>query len=347
MTETELSTEIKTSSLCGIYFFYGDEDYMKNHRTAEIRSSITAAYPDFAEFNSIELYFGDGELDYNAVSAALDTPPLLAPQKVVVIAFSSLDSLKEKERSSLLELLENFSNSDDGSTVVVLKVSADGFDAGQPKKPSAFLAKAQKFMKCVTFDYQSDSRLSRWIERHFAEYGLTAHPAVIGAILSMCGKSMYRLSGEISKTAAYTAQSGRHEVTFDDVNACVTRTDEDDAFRLANCVLEGNTSAALDELGVKIRKREEPIILLSQITRVFSDLCCASAFITDGREKSEYAKEMRMHDYKASLYYRAAKMKEPEFFMKASLLCTDADRKMKLGGGYGVLEELICSLAEQ
>lgn len=346
MNENELSTEIKTSSLSGIYFFYGDEDYMKNHRAAEIRRCITDASPDFAEFNSIELHFGDGEIDHGAIFDSLSTPPLMAMQKVVVISFASLDSLKEKERTALLDTLEEFQSTDDGSTVVILKISADGFDAGQPRKPSAFLAKAQKFMKCVNFEYQSDARLARWIERHFAEYGLTASPAVILSILNTCGRSMFRLSGEIAKTAAYVAGAGRREVSFEDVVACVTRTDEDDAFKLANCILEGNTPAALEELGVKIRKREEPIFLLSQITRVFSDLSCAAAFIFDGREKSEFAKETKMHEYKSGLYYRAAKMKPIEYFMHASELCTDADRQMKLGGGYGVLEQLICTLAD-
>lgn len=350
MTENELAVEIKAKSLRGCYFFYGDEDYMKNHRTAEIRKAVTGDFPDFASFNALDLNFGDGEVDPGAISDALYTPPLMAPQKLVTISFASLDSLREKERTALLETLTEFAESDDGSTVVILKVSADGFDAGMPKKPSSFLAAAQKCMKCVAFDYQTDSRLARWMERHFSEYGLMIPAAVVQAILATSGRSMYRLSGEIAKTAAYVAAGGRNTVTPDDVAACVTRTDEDDAFRLANCILEGNATAALDALSVKVRKREEPIFLLSQITRVFGDLCAASAFITDGREKNDYAREMKMHEYKAGLYYRAAKLKSTEFFMRAAELCASCDRAMKTGGsagdGYGILEQLICTLCD-
>lgn len=348
MTENELSIEMKSGNLRGCYFFYGNEDYMKNHRMTEIRRLLTGAFPDFASFNALELIFGDGEVDHGAISDALYTPPLMAPQKLVTISFASLDSLKEKYRAALLEQLTEFSESGDESTVVILKVSADGFDAGAPKKPSSFLAAAQKFMKCVAFDYQSDSRLARWMERHFSEYGLVVRGDVLQTILATCGRSMYRLSGEIAKTAAYVAAGGRREVTQEDVFACVTRTDEDDAFRLANCILDGNAAAALDALSVKIRKREEPIYLLSQVTRVFSDLCAASAFITDGREKNDYAREMKVHEYKAGLYYRAAKLKSPEFFIYAAELCAASDRAMKTGGsagdGYGILEQLICTL---
>ncbi|MBQ4353271.1 MAG: DNA polymerase III subunit delta [Clostridia bacterium] len=350
MTENELSAAIKSRTLSGCYFLYGDEDYMKNHRAAEIRAAVTADAPDFASFNAVELVFGDGEADPEAIADALYTPPLMAMQKLVTLSFSSLDSLKEKDRTALLSLLSDFAADDDGSTVVLVKVSADGFDPGMAKKPSAFLASAQKFMQCIAFDYQSESRLMRWMERHFSEYGLTVSPEVSAAILSACGRSMYRLSGEIAKTAAYTASSGRKQVTPADVAACVSRTDEDDAFALANCILEGNTSAALQSLGVKIRKREEPVFLLTQISRVFCDLCAASLFILDGREKADYAREMKMHEYKAGLYFRAAKLKDEAFFIRAAELCTDADRKMKSGGGggdgYGLIEELICTLCE-
>jgi len=347
MTENELAAEIKAKNICGCYFFYGDEDYMKNHRAAEMKKCVTGDYPDFASFNSIDLNFGDGEIDFSALTGALSTPPLMAPMKIVTVSFASLDSFKEKDRAALFDLLEEYA--DDSQTVVV-KVAAEGFDPGNAKKPSATLAAAQKFMKCVSFDYQSDRLLVRWMERHFGEYGLSLSSDAAELILSSCGRSMYRLSGEIEKTAAYTAAQGKNTVTSYEVSACVTRTDEDDAFRLANCILEGNTAEALDALGVKIRKKEEPIFLLSQISRVFTDLCTVSLFIADGREKNEYAKETKMHEYKAGLYFRAAKLKPQAFFVYAADMCAEADRALKTGGSagdsYGVIEQLICTLAE-
>jgi len=350
MTENELAAEIKSRSVGGFYFFYGDEDYMKNHRAAEMKKCVTGDYPEFASFNAIDLNFGDGEMNLSALSDALSTPPLLSPMKIVTLSLASLDSFKEKERSALFELLREYAENDDGSCTAVVKVAADGFDPGSAKKPSSILASASKFMKCVSFDFQSDRLLVRWMERHFAEYGLAVHGDTAQLIINICGRSMYRLSGEIAKTAAYTASSGRNTVTPDDVFACVTRTDEDDAFKLANCILEGNTAEALDALSVKVRRREEPIYLLGQITRVFSDLCSAALFIADGRDKTDYAKTTKMHEYKAGLYFRAAKSRSLEFFIYAADVCVSADRALKTGGsagdGYGVIEQLICTLAE-
>ncbi|MGN1345156.1 MAG: DNA polymerase III subunit delta [Eubacteriales bacterium] len=337
MTETELRNEIKAPRGC--YFLYGDEDYMKNHYAARIRDAVVTD-PGLALFNSLR--FSDDGFDLAALRDALLSPPVMAEQKFVELSFTNLEQLlNERERTALLSLLEEAAGMDD--VVVVLKIAAGGFDAGTAKKPSAFLKNASKFMKTAALDYQSDARLVRWLERHFAEYGLTLPQPAAARILETCGRSMYRLSGEIAKTAAYAAAAGRSEVTVDDVDATVTRTDEDDAFRLTNCVLEGNIPAALDALAVKMRKREEPYVVLAQITRVFCDLAAAAHAREDGLNAAEFARRMKMHTYRAGLYFSAAQTHPVDYFDRAVARCAEADRKMKSTPlGYALIERLIC-----
>lgn len=357
MTETELRADIKSPS--GMYFFYGDEDYMKNHYAAQIKKAILTD-PGLEPFNYVR--FDDDSYNLGDIRDALLSPPVMSDKKLVDITLANLPKLlNEKERANLLttlkETLSPEKDASDGgsfslfggstspseSVVVLLRIAADGFDAGTPKRPSAFLKTASAFMKPVPFDFQSDARLVRWIERHFTEYGLTVSQPVAMQILNTCGRSMYRLSGELAKTAAYTASSGRTEVTLADVDATVTRTDEDDAFLLANCVLEGNIPAALDALAVKMRRREEPILVLTQITRVFCDLAAAAHALEDGVPAADFAKIMKMHSYKAGLYLNAARTKPISYFDHAVARCAEADRKMKSTPlGYAVIERLIC-----
>ena len=348
MTELELNSRIKAGAVEGFYFFYGDEDYTKNHAAAQMKNAVC---PDesFAAFNSISLSFGDGELDTGAIADAVMAPPLMSSAKIVDVSLPSIDALKEKERTALLECIRNAAESDDDGVnlTFILRVTGGGFDPGQGKRPSSFLAAAQKFMICVEFAYQTDAKLIRWMERHFAQYRLAIAPQTASMILARCGRSMYRLSGEIAKTAAYTASMGRNEVTPADVETCVTRTDEDDAFAMANHILDGNTSAALECLGVKIRKREDPIFLLSQITRVFTDLAAAAAFTEDRREKSDFAKTMKIHEYKAGLYMKAVKNAPAGFIPEMIARCADADLLIKSSPlGYEVIERLICGAAD-
>lgn len=342
MTETELNAELKARTLSGIYFFYGDEDYLKNNRAEAMRRAVLGDDDSLADFNAVELSFGDGELDAGAIADAVQAPPMMAQQKIVTVSFADLDSLKEKGKNTLLECLREQAGAGYDDTVVLIKVTAGGFDEGTPKKPSSFLAAASKFMKCVAFPYQPDSRLIRWMQRHTAEDGLTLQPEAASEILRIAGRSMFTLGGEVEKAAAYAAFHGRTAVTTDDVRAVISRTDEDDAFQLANCILNGDRAGALTCLGIRIRKREEPTYLLAQVTRVFGDLAAAAAFMDDHRDKAEYARAMKMHEYKAGLYFKAAQNKSPAWFAAAMNACLTADRAVKNGAGYEAIERLIC-----
>jgi len=198
----------------------------------------------------------------------------------------------------------------------------------------------------VNFPYQTDAKLGRWMERHFAGYGLSTDSRAVRLLLDACGRSMYALSGEIAKVGAYAASHGKTAVEPDDIEACVVRTDSDDAFALANCVMNGDTSEALSCLRVKMNRREDPILVLSQITRTFTDLAAARTFLDDGRDKLDYAKSMKMNEYRAGLYYRAAGGVSTDFLARAMELCVEADRGIKSGvAGYQSIERLICRAA--
>ena len=138
---------------------------------------------------------------------------------------------------------------------------------------------------------------------------------------------------------------------MEDARLCVASNDEDDAFGLANCIMDGDMAGALNLLRIKMALREEPLLILGQISRAISDLYAAAAFSSDGRDVSDYAAAMKMHSYKAGLTYRAVGKNPPSRYAEALNLCLEADRRMKSGlagssgsGGYAPIERLICSL---
>lgn len=341
MTDAEFAREIRTDKLSGVYFLYGDEDYLKNYRAGEAKKQLSDNYPEAAAFNLFELSFGEGECDIEKISSALSSPSMMSPKKITSVSFSSLDSVKDKDKTALLELLEEHS-SEEGS-IVIIRASSGGFDYGSEKKPCAFLKNISKFAKAVRFDYQSPSKLYQWLSKHASGYGLTLLPESAELLINTAGKSMYTLSGEITKISAYAASHGKREITPEDVSCCSSTTDEDDAFALANALTDGNTEAAYKYLGIKMRLRTDPYYLLGQITKTFTDLAAAAAYIKDGRDKSEFARDMKMHEYKAGLCFKAAKNAPYEYFISAVELCLTADRNMKTmsSRGYGEIERLI------
>ena len=342
MTEAEFAKEVRSLTLSGIYFLYGDEDYLKNHYIRDACEKFVSSDP-MASLNLIRLDYGEGECRLDEIENALSAPPMMSPLKLIVLSFSSFDSIKVKD--ALNELLS--AHADEGSMAVIVKASCGGFDYGNVKTPSARLKAMEKFAKCVRFDYKEPSKLFAWLSRHAADYGVKLSPAAGDYMMRTCGRSMYTLSGEIGKVSAYCAQNGIGEIGVQECMLCCSRVDEDDAFGLANALTAGNTSEAYAILGVKIRLRQDPYMLLGQIAKTFTDLAAAALFISDGRDSSDYAKAMKMHPYRAESMYRSAKSASYAYFMNAVDLCLTADRNMKTMGnrGYGEIELLIARLS--
>lgn len=338
MTYTEL---LQSGIPAGGYLFYGEEDYLKSHTAAQIRQIL---FPDeaFADFNR-RTFTGETYTPADLTEAIL-SPAMMVEKKLIEVTLPDGDKLKEKERTALLESLEHLRETDD--TVLLLTFPADTFDTGTPKKPASFFKNLTKILTPIEFPLQTDARLLRWAQRHLADYGVNLSPAVGQQVLATCGRSMMRLSGELAKAGAYAAAHGMTELTMEAALQVVTPTDEDDAFRLANCLLEGNKTAAYQCLAVKIRRKEDPILLLSQVTRVYMDLAAAAVFREEGRDKREFAQIMKMHEYKAGLYYKAASSASAEYFESALDACLNADMALKSSAvnGYELLERLVGTL---
>ncbi len=338
MTYTEL---LQAGVPAGGYLFYGEEDYLKAHTAAQIRQSL---FPDpaFGDFNR-RVFTGETYTPADLAEAIL-SPAMMVEKKLVEVHLPEGDKLKDKDRTALLEALGYLTGTDD--TVLLLIFPADTFDPGTAKKPTAFFKNLTKLLTPVEFPLQTDARLLRWMQRHLADYGVALSPATGQQILATCGRSMMRLSGELAKAGAYAAAHGMPELTMEAALQVITPTEEDDAFRLANCLLEGNKTEAYRCLSGKIRRREDPILLLAQVTRVYMDLAAAAVFREEGRDKREYAQVMKMHEYKAGLYYRAASAAPAEYFENALERCLDTDMAMKssAANGYELLERLVGTL---
>lgn len=336
MTDTELKNEIKKKSLLGVYFFYGEEDYMKNHCAEEVRNAVLED-ESLSAFNCF--LFTDENSALSAITEAVLAPAMMAEKKLVDVSLTNSDLFRDK--TGLTRLLETAADSPD--TVLLIRMSSDSFDAGTAKKPSANFKLISKYAKCVNFEYQTEGRLAKWLERHASQYGVALEQNEALSIIHRAGRSMYRLQGEIRKAAAYAAAHGLPQITEEVVAAVITKTDDEDAFRLANCILNGDRKGALLCLDEKIRRKEEPILVLSQITRAFCDMAAAARFSADGRDKSEFAKCMKFHPYKAELYYKAVRGIPMTTLDNAVSACAEADRLLKSSTlGYIAIERLIC-----
>ena len=123
MTESELSREIKNAAVGGVYFFYGEEDYTKNHRAEAICNLVSGGDASLAAFNVIKLRFDDRGVDMSKISDAMLSPPLMSPMKAVHVHIAFVDAMTEKEKTALVEQVEEYASDGFSDCVLVITCS--------------------------------------------------------------------------------------------------------------------------------------------------------------------------------------------------------------------------------
>lgn len=329
-------------SCAGHFFFFGPEDYLKSYAA---RSAREAVCPDegLAPFNDVTIDFPD--YSAGAFENALAAPPMMAERKFVLLKSFRMSELKPSEAEDFFNVLEKYK--DDTSNLTVVSFVPDGLDVGYlPKRPSATLTRLCALGRAVAFDEVSPARLYAWVARHFQSEGLTVSAETARFVVDYCGRSMYTLSLEIGKLAAYVHAAGRQEVTADDVRYVAIPGEDCDSFALSNAVLGGDRREALRVLSVMKTRQVKPEYIFTELSRLYCDLYLVKELMQAGKGKADVAAVLKVHEYKAGLYMAAAQKADIARLARCVTLCADTDLSMKSFGrkGYEPLERLICLL---
>lgn len=329
------------NGLSGGYLFFGEEDYLKSFSVRSAREAICTD-ETFAVFNDISI----APIDYtaSALLSALMPPPMMADKKIISVNGLAISDMKQSEIDDLCEVLSTLPDYD--YNVLIISVPSGLIDEGNlPKKPSAILTELSKYLTPVKFDCVTGARLVAWVGKHFSHHGVSTSPEVCSLLIEKCGRSMFTLSSETEKLSYYVLQNGRAEVNASDVEQVAISVIDSDAYALANAILDGRYSAAMDALNVMKFRRIDPIIILGEVSRVICELVSVKALQNDGLSVSEIAATMKMNEYKARIYANAVAGKSFDKLKRALLLCSQADLNLKLSPqGYAAIERLICTL---
>ncbi len=340
--EADFRRELKGAPTGG-YLFFGEEDYMKTAALRQARAGIAEADPAMACFDDVRL---DG-LGFapGALLDAMAVPPMGGARKIISVTGLNLTTMRAGDVDKLCEALEAIP--DYPYNLVILSVTADALDPGiLPKRPSELLTSLSEYLRPVWFERNTPQKLAGWVQKHYAASGVQATPELCRFTVSYCGRDMFTLAGEIDKVAAYVRAKERTAATEDDVRTAAIPTVEYDAFAFTNAIMERRRADALEILADLKLRRVEPIILLSEVSRVVCDLLAVRLMADSGATPAAIASAMKMHEYRVSLYLGRARAAEADRLRTAVTACRDADRTLKSasGDGYGVIERLICGL---
>lgn len=218
---------IRERTFAPVYLVQGDDEYLKEDA---VRQLIAAAVdPATRDFN-LEMRRG-GEIDAGALGSLLDTPPMMAERRVVVIR--DFAAMKKDAKATLDRYLENPAP----GTVLALVTAGDG-----AKVDKAIAAVAL----CVTFDPLSEDRVPKWIEHHVtSDLGTTITSGATALLHETVGNDLPALCAELDKLASYTAGG---EIDERAVAAVVGVRRGETLGDLLDAVLERDAATALELL---------------------------------------------------------------------------------------------------
>ena len=342
ITNSDFLKKIKTDT-DGHFLFYGEEDYLKGHALAALKSAM-----GIDEALEIFNYVTLDVLDYDAEKLIdmLSMPPMMAEKKLVVV--NGLNIKKMNTSGELAHLLDALAHLDEFDyNTLVINVPSGNIDEEIPKKklPAALAALSERLTP-VKFEASTPQKLALWVSRHFEHHGVKASSAECSYLVEYCGKNMFTLVSEVEKLALYAKSHGRDTVTRADIELVCCAEMEYGAFAFSNAILSGKKNEALEILSVMKFKQVEPLAIMGELSSICTDLLKIKILLLAGKSPAQIEKETGMNSYKVKLYINSCRNTELDKLRRTVAMATDADLAMKFqfDAGYLHLEKLICSL---
>ena len=207
-----------------VYLLHGDEDVLKDEA---VRALLDAAvHPAARDFNFDSRFAAD--LDAEAFNALVNTPPMLAERRAVVLR--GVDQLG-KRKSKLRDELVRYLAAPNPTTVLIL-VTGAGED------PDAELARQATTVALAALEPE---RVPRWVTHHAAKLKLTLAPDAVDLLVAAVGNDLSGLARELEKLASL---AGDRPATAADVTALVGVRHGETVHDLVEAALERRAARA-------------------------------------------------------------------------------------------------------
>jgi len=321
---TEIWKAIKNKKFSPIYLLYGEETYFIEETKKRIIEQ--ALEPDEIEFG-LSIY----DLEETPVDVAIEdceTVPFFGGNKVVVIknpVFLTGEKGKEKVEHNLNYLLAYLM---EPSPSTILVISAPYGKLDERKKITKEL---MKHAEVVHAQKLSEKDLLHWILRRFEGDGYTITEEAAETLRMLVGSNMSQLNQEIEKLKLFCLKEKR--VDEETVGELVSRSLEDNVFRLVDLIVDRNLKGALEIYRDLLKRNEEPIKILAVVASQLRFLYQVKFLSNKGYGQVQIAKLLKVHPYRVKLALAKVQKMEDKWLLMGLEELAETDYRMKTGFG--------------
>jgi DNA polymerase-3 subunit delta len=259
-TPDKLTRALDAGRRGGIFFLFGDEEFLKEEATA----AITAAHlePATRDFNYDRLRAAD--LEPETLATIAGTPPLMAQWRVVVVREAQALGTNARARAVVESLLDRRPPE---LALILVATLPD-------RSKAAFWERLKREAVAVEFPQLAASDLPGWLIDRARQRGLKLDTAAARALAATGGESGI-LVQELDKLANYAGD--RKQVTKDDVAAIVGAVPKQNRWDWFDLVGDGRFREARAALPVLLESGESGVGLVIALGTHFLRLGIAAA----------------------------------------------------------------------
>jgi DNA polymerase-3 subunit delta len=169
-------------------------------------------------------------------------------------------------------------------------------------KPDRRLSISTALLKACTvveFSPLSEAAAEAWAEKYCRRHECIIDKAALNLLTGRVGTDLTRLIHECDKLISYVR---RGPIGRSDVEALVPHLKEHSNFDLSDYILARDGTGALKLLKRQLDDREEPVMLLGVIARLYRQMVLAKDLMAQGAPSSEVAKAIGMSPYGAGRF---------------------------------------------
>lgn len=327
MTTEALKKQLKESNPGMLYYLNGNEQYLLDHYFEQFK---TVCVPALAELNYIEL---DGKkLDFDLLSDACSSYPVMAERKLIAILDLDTASLKGTNEKKLSAILEDIAP---GVTVLFWDHAKD---AAKTNALDGIIKKSGG--EHVRLDRPKPDVLAKWVRSLVDQNGCTISGENSAYLVEITGGSMLLLKNEIIKMTAYL-QMG--EIDRDLMDRMVAPVEDSSWFAISNAIAEHDFDVLMQALKQLYDQNVDETVIAGMFYRAYSDLWRGETALKEGKSSAELASVCGISPYAAARIMRtSSKLKEGEA-LDGLRKCRELDIKLKTSGANK--KDLIYSFA--
>ena len=320
------------SAGAGAYLFLGDNGLDQEEAADMV---ISEAVPEgLRAFNYDDFHVDDNECSADAVAGAIQSLPMMAPIRVVVLR--AVNGMKDDIGTAVASALQGGL---DGTILLMLGEKLDG----RKKWAKTIASSAKRF----DFVIPRGRGLVTWVQNRAEHSGAKLNPAAANMIVDHVGSDIYRAAGEVEKLVTYVLP--RTDIDVTDVEAVVGITREDTVYELTDRIASRDVSGALTIAFRLIRADQHPAYLVGVIVRHWQALRVTVDLI---RQRQEDRLGDVLGEYRPFIlkkYITQAKALRLARVRMGFRVALAAESALKAGWSppEAILEGLICQLARK